>query len=663
MTKEEIEQKIKEADKAYYTDGTSTLSDYEYDSLKRSLREIDPDNELLKALGEDHTDGFAKVKHEARMLSLDKIQAGKDADSEYEDIRNWVLIKRDALGGEELLLVEPKVDGMSAEALYENGKLISVSTRGNGDEGDDITRNVRSCFPAEITGSWIPSRFVIRGELYISQQEFLRINKVQQENEKPIFANARNLCAGTVKSKETVTDRQISFVCHGYKDLSGDGGVSTLYEAYSHLTTECRIACPDICTKITIDSLLHGNLKDLLKQIDNSRSEFPYCIDGAVIKVDRLGTQNRMGETEHHPRWAVAYKYKPEVKKTKINKIIWQLGAKTGKATPVAEVEPVIIDGTIVSRASLANAGQMAFKGIHEGCTILLEKANEIIPHVVEVLDPIEVILEPTMACPSCGSTMPLVEGEAANTANYICENSLCPEKVTAALQQAFGTNGLNVLGIGPEYCKAFVEKFGACSVMAIIALQQADYPDILSPLQKANLYAELQQARTAPLHRWIAACQFPGVAMGTAKKIAQRCQDWLTFVRKVTEQDKEGLGVTDRIMTILHDGMTTRHLDTVMNHILGINPISDCFVDQSGPKPLTGLNFVVTGVFDAGRKHIEEMIPQYGGSLKSAVSKKTHYLVAGQDVGRTKIDKAAACGTKVISEKEFFELISSAEE
>lgn len=663
MTKEEIEQKIKEADKAYYTDGTSILSDYEYDRLKKSLREIDPDNELLKALGEDHTDGFAKVKHEARMLSLDKIQAGKDADSEYEDIRNWVLIKRDALGGEEFLLVEPKVDGMSAEALYENGKLISVSTRGNGDEGDDITRNVRSCFPAEITGSWIPSRFVIRGELYISQQEFLRINKVQQENEKPIFANARNLCAGTVKSKETVTDRQISFVCHGYKDLSGDGGVSTLHEAYSHLTTECRIACPDICTKITIDSLLHGNLKDLLKQIDNSRSEFPYCIDGAVIKVDRLGTQNRMGETEHHPRWAVAYKYKPEVKKTKINKIVWQLGAKTGKATPVAEVEPVIIDGTIVSRASLANAGQMAFKGIHEGCTILLEKANEIIPHVVEVLDPVEVTLAPTMECPSCGSTMPLVEGEAANTANYICENSLCPEKITASLQQAFGTNGLNVLGIGPEYCKAFVEKFGACSVMAIIALQQADYPDILSPLQKANLYAELQQARTAPLHRWIAACQFPGVAMGTAKKIAQRCQDWLTFARKVNEQDKDELGVTDRIMAILYEAMTTRHLDTVMSHILGINPISDCFVDQSGPKPLAGLNFVVTGVFDAGRKHIEEMIPQYGGSLKSAVSKKTNYLVAGQDVGRTKIEKAAACGTKVISEKEFFELIASPEE
>lgn len=663
MTKEEIEQKIKEADKAYYTDGTSILSDYEYDRLKKSLREIDPDNELLKALGEDHTDGFAKVKHEARMLSLDKIQAGKDADNEYEDICNWVLTKRDALGGEELLLVEPKVDGMSAEALYENGKLISVSTRGNGDEGDDITRNVRSCFPAEITGSWIPSRFVIRGELYISQQEFLRINKVQQENEKPIFANARNLCAGTVKSKETVTDRQISFVCHGYKDLSGDGGVSTLHEAYSHLTTECRIACPDICTKITIDSLLHGNLKDLLKQIDNSRSEFPYCIDGAVIKVDRLGTQNRMGETEHHPRWAVAYKYKPEVKKTKINKIVWQLGAKTGKATPVAEVEPVIIDGTIVSRASLANAGQMAFKGIHEGCTILLEKANEIIPHVVEVLDPVEVTLAPTMECPSCGSTMPLVEGEAANTANYICENSLCPEKITASLQQAFGTNGLNVLGIGPEYCKAFVEKFGACSVMAIIALQQADYPDILSPLQKANLYAELQQARTAPLHRWIAACQFPGVAMGTAKKIAQRCQDWLTFARKVNEQDKDGLGVTDRIMAILYEAMTTRHLDTVMSHILGINPISDCFVDQSGPKPLAGLNFVVTGVFDAGRKHIEEMIPQYGGSLKSAVSKKTNYLVAGQDVGRTKIEKAAACGTKVISEKEFFELIASPEE
>lgn len=663
MTKEEIEQKIKEADKAYYTDGTSILSDYEYDRLKKSLREIDPDNELLKALGEDHTDGFAKVKHEVRMLSLDKIQAGKDADNEYEDIYNWVLIKRDALGWEETVLVEPKVDGMSAEALYENGKLISVSTRGNGDEGDDITKNVRTCFPVEITGDWAPSRFVIRGELYISQQEFLRINKVQQENEKPIFANARNLCAGTVKSKETVTDRQISFVCHGYKDLSGDGDATTLYDVYSHLTNECGIACPSLCTQITIESLLHGNLKDLLKQIDNSRSDLPYCIDGAVIKVDNLGTQSRMGETEHHPRWAVAYKYKPEVKKTKINKIIWQLGAKTGKATPVAEVEPVIIDGTIVSRASLANAGQMAFRGIHPGCTILLEKANEIIPHVVEVLDPIEVILEPTMACPSCGSTMPLVEGEAANTANYICENSLCPEKITAALQQAFGTNGLNVLGIGPEYCKAFVEKFGACSVMAIIALQQADYPDILSPLQKANLYAELQQARSAPLHRWIAACQFPGVAMGTAKKIAQRCQDWLTFVRKVTEQDKEGLGVTDRIMTILHEGMTTRHLDTVMCHILGINPISDCFVDQSGPKPLAGLNFVVTGVFDAGRKHIEEMIPQYGGALKSAVSKKTHYLVAGQDVGKTKIDKAAACGTKVISEKEFFELISSSEE
>lgn len=657
MTKEQLIQKIQEADQAYYSNGSSTLSDYEYDAMKRALHELDPDNPLLNSLGEGHTQGFAKYRHERRMLSLDKVKEVDSDENRYAELEAW-LESVDA-PAEAVWLVEPKVDGVAAEALYENNKLVSVATRGNGDEGDIITDNVRQCFPPELTGP-LPARFYLIGELYISKVEFERINKEQEEAEKPPFANPRNLCAGTVKSKEFLADRKVEFAMHGFKNLSADGEIATIHQAYDAVSNSGypNLIVPHTMTVSEAVSCVRKNNR-------KAQEALPFCCDGVVLKLDNIALQESLGETEHHPRWAIAFKFLPELKETIVERIVWQLGAKTGKATPVAEITPVLLDGTVVSRVSLANAGQMQAKGIREGSKVLVEKANEIIPHIAVVLSGGCYTLPPTMSCPSCGTEMPLIPGKAADTADYICSNPNCPEKRVAMLLTALSSSSLNVLGVGPELCKAFIEKYlddPEFDVLKLMTLGQQDYPATLSPLQRVNIYTEVQQGLQAPLHRWIVALQFPGIAAGTAKKIAQHCKDWNTFVEKVGAGDCKELGITQKQFDAINECMTKKAYKERLASIQ-LNPASDCVVEADEKQPLAGLAFVVTGTFDAGRKNIEQLIPQKGGVLRSSVSNKTNYLVYGEAVGATKLNKAKECGTALLSEAEFFAFLNEREQ
>lgn len=665
MTKEEIEAKIKEADKAYYSNGSSTISDYEYDALKRTLRQIDPENDLLKSLGEDHTDGFEKITRKNPLLSLEKLQANPDDESDYSQLTDWAnnILK---INPDAKFYVQPKVDGMSVELHYEHGELVSASTRGNGFEGDNITENlVKGHVVPTSLNTNIPNLY-LRGELYISKKEFERINKNTTDGK--VFANARNLCAGTVKSNTYIPDRKVSFILHGIEGSARFLKINNIAMRIATVQAMLPVESPpmEVAKTMVADSV--DSLGELVAYVHKHQDDFAYDIDGAVIKVDQYNVRDNLGRTDHHPRWAVAWKYVPRPGYTEVEDIIYQIGGKTGKIVPVAVLKPVSLCGSMVSKASLANVGLMANLGVAKGSVVEVVKANEIIPHITRVISgAVYKELDEAIACPACGKEAHLVQGKNYGNANaktgqftldYVCNNESCPGRIKAALRSAIGTSSLNILGIGPEICDAFVDKHPGLDAIGLVGLSVADYPDTLSKLQKDNIYKEVRNARTAPLWRWITAMQFPGIAEGTAKKLSECCKTFSSFCSKIMTDDPTltclSAARKETCKKILLQ--VPSPYDRMMK--MALNPVSDNYIDEASVKPLSGLNFVVTGSFAKGRNNIEKMIPQLGGSLKSSVSKKVQYLVAGENVGATKTNKAKELGTKVITEEEFFKLI-----
>lgn len=648
MNKEELIEKIKAADKAYYTDGSSDLSDYEYDLLKKELIKLDPNNPVLSSLGEDHTDGAGTIQRSVKMLSLEKIQQNKEDPNDISALLKW-LESRNAKWTD--VIIEPKVDGMSAEAKYEYGVLKCVSTRGAGDSGDDITATTKQCFPQNLD-KWLSeiAEINIRGELFVSREEYERINAQQVERGEPIFANARNLCAGTVKSKEVIEDRQILFVAHGFGYLSVP--VPSFDDFYCAMH---RNGIP------TVPYVFPKNDELAVKALSNIRSkEYPFYVDGAVIKLNSVRKYKEAGETSHHPKGAVAFKFIPEVKETTVKDIIWQIGGKTGKAVPVAVVDPVALSGSIVERVTLSNAGLMAHRGIRVGSKVMLEKANEIIPHIATVVTGEPYNLEPTIKCPCCNSDMNLVDGKSEPTKDYVCPNQDCPARKTALLHSALGTRGINVMGIGPEICAAFIAKYPDLNAATFLQLSPDEYPESMSELQRANLHKEARIARKAPLWRWISAMNIPDVGDTSAKTITRSCKNLREFIKAVMDPMYAPIDISDRRKEACKEYVLSK--GNVAQELLemALNPESDNYVEKSDNAVLDGKAFVVTGSFEYGRAAIEDMIPRFGGVLKKSVSSKVDYVVCGSDPGASKITKADKLQIPIISEEELFQLIQS---
>lgn len=648
MNKEELIAKITEADKAYYTNGTSALSDYEYDILKKDLLAIDPHNPILSSLGEDHVVGAGTVQRTVKMLSLEKIQQNKEDPEDISAILKWMESRGVGLSD---IVVEPKVDGMSAEAKYEYGVLKCVSTRGAGDSGDDITATTKQCFPEKLDAILSEiAELNIRGELYISKEEYERINNQQKEKGEPIFANARNLCAGTVKSKEVIPDRNISFVAHGFGYTSVD--IKYFSDFYVSLRRNGISVIPTSYPRnnpALLESLTIFRTKDL-----------PFYIDGVVIKLDSIAKYKEAGETEHHPKGAVAFKFIPEIKETTVKDIIWQIGGKTGKAVPVAVVEPVALSGSIVERVTLSNAGLMAHRGIRVGSKVMVEKANEIIPHIAAVVEGTSYDLEPTIKCPCCNSDMSLVDGKSEPTKDYVCPNEDCPARKTALLQAALGTRGINVMGIGPEICADFIAKYPDLNAATFLQLSPDEYPESMSELQRANLHKEARAARKAPLWRWISAMNIPDIGDTSAKTITRTCKNLREFIKAAMDPMYAPIDISDRRKEACKEYILSK--GNVAQELLemALNPESDNYVEKSDNAALDGKAFVVTGSFEYGRAAIEDMIPKFGGVLKKSVSSKIDYVVCGSDPGASKITKAGKMQIPIISEAELFQLIQS---
>lgn len=678
MTPAEAQQRIVQLraqvarhDELYYRRAVPEISDFDYDQLKRELAglekafpEFASDESSTQRIGDDRSEGFVRVKHRQAMTTLDNTYD----ESELRDFHAR-LVK--ALGTEELVYtVEPKIDGVAVNLTFEHGKLVRAVTRGDGEEGDDVTVNVRTIrgLPHVLKGPPIPALIEIRGEIYLREEEFRRINQLQEEAGEPAYANPRNLAAGTIKQLEPklVASRKLEIVVYGLGHC--EPPVVDSQTAFHEQLTAWGLPVVEWFRTVTgIDTVWAA-----IQELDRLRRGFAYGTDGAVVKLDAFAQQahrkigyrgtDAEGRAESarklSPRWACAYKFAPDRAETRVRDITIQVG-RTGALTPVAELDPVFLAGTTVKRATLHNADEIARKDVRVGDAVLIEKAGEIIPAVVQVL------LEKRPAdsapyvfpreCPVCHTAVVRREGEVV----WRCPNPFCPEKVRRRIEHFASKACVDIDGLGEEMVDLLLKKDLIKSIPDIFRLKVEQ----LLPLKKSgevwarNLIAGIDARRSADLWRVIHGLGIPQVGSAAAKDLARTFRS-LDALVGATENDLVRIGgFGEKTATSVREWFSDPVNRSLVQELqaAGVQPAPP----SASSSAFAGKTFVLTGTLPTlSREDATAKIESAGGKVSGSVSKKTHYVLAGAEAG-SKLDKARALGVPVIDEAEFLKLAS----
>lgn len=681
MSPAEAQQRISELrtivvhhDELYHRKASPEISDFDYDKLKQelaSLEKLYPEAAAALGLetpsqkvGDDRTEGFARVKHRQAMTTLDNTY--DEAELREFHARLVRVLGIDDLG----YTVEPKIDGVAVSLTFERGRLTRAVTRGNGEEGDDVTNNVRTIrgLPHALKGSPVPDVIEIRGEIFLREEEFRRINQLQEEAGDPPYANPRNLAAGTLKQLDSkfVATRKLEIALYGLGHCEPE--VIASQTAYHQQLKNWGLPVADSSWSVRgIDAVWAA-----IQELDRERRGLPFGTDGAVVKLDDFAQQRHKaigyrgmgsdGRAEAarklSPRWACAYKFAPDRGETRIRDITIQVG-RTGALTPVAELEPLLLAGTTVKRATLHNADEIARKDIRVGDTVLVEKAGEIIPAVVAVLlekrPAHSVPYEFPRACPVCHTEAKRGEGEVV----WRCPNPLCPEKVRRRIEHFASKGSLDIEGLGEEMVALLLEQGLIRDVADIFRLRKEQ----ILPLKKSgevwagNLIAGIEARRTADLWRVINGLGIPQVGSAAAKELARAFRS-LEALLDATEDEllrvegfgeKTALAVQAWLAEPIHRG---RISDLIAAGLTPTPPIA-------ASSALAGKTFVLTGTLPTlTREEAGARIEAVGGKVSSSVSKKTHYVIAGEDAG-SKLEKAKALGVAVLNEEGLLQLLS----
>lgn len=545
---------IEEHNDLYYKKGTPKISDFEYDALYAKLVQMEKDHPELKSaksptqkVGSDATTGFKKVKHAVPMLSIDNVYELRDR-YPYDDLRKWVLHTESPNLIQNYVLIEPKIDGCAVTLMYEKGKLKYAATRGTGAEGDDITANILTIksIPRELPGKpeeW-PEIIEVRGEVYMETAAFQKMNEALEAEGKPVLANPRNATAGAIKSLDPaeVAKKPLKFLAHGIGQFSNPNYLTNV-SAYYDLMNMMGIPCLEkLSTHCPIRAVYNG--------IDSLRKciipKLPFNTDGAVIKLWNWSDREQLGCTSRAPRWAAAFKFLPEQKATKLTGITLQIG-RTGVITPVAELEPIQLAGTTVSRATLHNQDNITEKDIRIGDTVIVEKSGEIIPAVVGVnlnkrpagTTPYNILEATDGKCPRCGAPLEREEGKVA----IKCTNMSCPAQLVANTLNLCHKEALDIENVGPELVEALVFYQHIGHPLDLLELNIATLQDVvvtydeetdtstrLGTSMAVKIVEAIDRADSLPLDRWIKAIGIPGVGSGTARKLTQCVKDWDDF-------------------------------------------------------------------------------------------------------------------------------------
>ena len=645
----------------YYVENQPEISDKEFDDLMRELMELEarhPEmfdaNSPSQRVGSDLNNDFEQVEHRYPMLSLANTYNRADVQAFYERVSN-------GLGGEPFdICCELKYDGLSISLTYEEGQLVRAVTRGDGVKGDDVTANVKTIrsIPLRLTGHYLPS-FEIRGEILMPWSSFESLNAERARREQPLFANPRNAASGTLKSKNSAVVAQRRLDAYFYyllgDKLPGNSHLDNMSEARNW-----GFKVSDAMRRVhNVDELF-----EFIDYWDRERSQLPVATDGIVLKVDSLSQQQRLGYTAKTPRWAIAYKFQAERACTRLNNVIYQVG-RTGAVTPVAEMEPVLLAGTMVKRASLHNQDIMEQLDLHIGDQVYVEKAGEIIPQIVGVnLDERPMLLGDRVSfikrCPECGTPLVRYPGEAAS----YCPNDVdCPPQLKGRIEHFISRDAMNIDSLGPETVDEYFEKGLIHDAADLYRLRVEDLSGAWGTKIKSarKIVESIDRSRQVPFECSLYALGIRFVGKVVAKLLARHFSTLDALMQAGTEElmSVDGVGeiIAGSIRTYFSD---PRNLDLVAR----LREAGVCFEMTSSSEPtsdlLVGQSIVISGVFEKhSRDEYKHIIEQHGGKNSSSISSKTSFILAGSNMGPAKLEKARSLGVRIVNEDEFLTMLS----
>ena len=702
----QLSHEIGEHDRRYYEEAAPTISDREYDRLYKELADLEAKfpalslpNSPTQRVGGKPLQAFAQIQHRVPMLSLDNTYSEEEVANFYKRIMRL-------LPGEKIpVVIEPKVDGVAVSVMYEKGLLRYAATRGDGLVGDDITQNIKTIrsVPHKLSGA-APKILEVRGEAYLDKAGFEKLNKERSAASLPLFANPRNAAAGSLKhlDPKIAAQRPLGMVFYGTGategvDVNLHSKIFPLFKKFSLPSHEHWWLAESV-----------EDILDAIRKLDRVRRQFPYETDGAVIKVDAMAQRARLGFTAKSPRWAIAYKYAAERVETRLLDIIVQVG-RTGILTPVAVLEPVFVSGSTVSRATLHNEDEIKRKDIRIGDTVVLEKAGEVIPAVVEVVaskrprnsKPFDFLKHIHGKCPVCG-------GPVRRDPQFVawrCENLQCPAQATRRLEFFAARSALDIESVGGIVADKLVERGLVhepldlfelkVDQLAKLNLGTEEAPRVFGEKNATKAIQAIERAKTSPLSRWLFALAIPDVGKTTATELARFHKTIDDVANSVllgdvlayheAKKDKPAAKeIADRLIKAGFAEPSKSKVDKNLGIVAEVGPVVaksvlDFFASSAGKKilqrmkqleirpksekisaksaaelPLAEKTFVLTGALPSmTREEATERIESRGGHVSSSVSKKTDYVLAGSEAG-SKLEKAKALGVRVIDEAEF---------
>ena len=657
---EELKNLLHHHNYLYYVLNSPTLSDQEFDSLMRELQDLevkhpevyDP-NSPTQRVGSDLSTGFTQVRHRYPMLSLANTY-------NEQEVASWYAAVSKDLGGQPFeVCCELKYDGLSISLTYEQGRLVRAVTRGDGEQGDDVTANVRTirAIPLVLPGTDYPEEFEIRGEILMPWKVFEQLNAEREKAEEPLFANPRNAASGTLKSLDPKLVAKRKLDAYLYY-LLGDNVPNDGH--YENL-----VAAESWGFKVSEGMHKANSLEEIYNFInhwDSARHDLPVATDGIVLKVNSIRQQQQLGFTAKSPRWAIAYKFKAERVCTRLNDVTFQVG-RTGAVTPVANMEPVLLAGTTVKRATLNNEDFIKSLDLHIDDNVFVEKGGEIIPKIVGVdvsqrspdLQPVQFIT----TCPECGSTLVRYAGEAA----YYCPNDTgCPPQIKGRIEHFIARKAMNIDSIGPETVDDYFRRGIVRNVADLYEIRTEQINgDGTRQKSALKIIKGIQDSVETPFERVLFALGIRFVGETTAKLLAKHFKSIDALIVATPEQlvEVEGVGtvIAESVVRFFQDKVNLNIIARLRQYGLQMELSAD--QQQPASNKLAGKNIVISGVFEHhSRDEYKTMIERNGGKNVSSISSKTSFILAGANMGPSKMEKAQQLGIEMIDENTFLNML-----